>query len=276
MMLKRHDKDGDGKLSEAEYPKDGKIPFAKADANGDGFVDGLEIAMVAGAGRGGPGEGMDVERILKSFKESDANGDGRVSREEWKGRPELFDRLDGNKDGSVSKAEALEKFRAAMGGKGRAGEALFRRNDRNGDGKITKEEWKIPPEAFDRYDANRDGAITPDEMIAKGPREGTRGPGEDAAGFFAKADRNHDGRLTKEEFPNERKFAEMDADGNGEVTPAEVEEVLERRKAESAYGFLEKYDLNGDGKVTRDEFTGPAAEFEAKDRNHDGVIDAGE
>ena len=29
----------------------------------------------------------------------------------------------------------------------------------------------------------------------------------------------------------------------------------------------------GDGKVTRSEFTGPAADFEAKDRNNDGIID---
>ncbi|MFQ5845378.1 MAG: transaldolase, partial [Planctomycetota bacterium] len=37
--------------------------------------------------------------------------------------------------------------------------------------------------------------------------------------------------------------------------------------------FFERHDRNRDGKVTRDEFTGPPAEFERNDRNHDGVVD---
>ena len=49
---------------------------------------------------------------------------------------------------------------------------------------------------------------------------------------------------------------------------------MDKRLRESRLGFFERFDLNGDGKVTREEFTGPASDFEAKDKNNDGVIDA--
>jgi hypothetical protein len=35
----------------------------------------------------------------------DANNDGAVSRDEWKGNPKRFDRLDANGDGVITKEE---------------------------------------------------------------------------------------------------------------------------------------------------------------------------
>lgn len=36
--------------------------------------------------------------------------------------------------------------------------------DKNGDGKITRDEWTRKPKAFDRLDLNHDGILTPDEV----------------------------------------------------------------------------------------------------------------
>ncbi|HZS08763.1 MAG TPA: hypothetical protein VFD58_28265 [Blastocatellia bacterium] len=40
----------------------------------------------------------------------------------------------------------------------------FRRMDLNGDGRISRDEWRRRPRRFDRLDLNRDGYITRDEM----------------------------------------------------------------------------------------------------------------
>lgn len=38
--------------------------------------------------------------------------------------------------------------------------------DKNGDGKISRDEWTRKPKAFDRLDVNQDGFITPEEIKA--------------------------------------------------------------------------------------------------------------
>jgi len=35
----------------------------------------------------------------------DTNNDGKISRDEWKGNPKRFDRLDANGDGVITKEE---------------------------------------------------------------------------------------------------------------------------------------------------------------------------
>jgi hypothetical protein len=44
----------------------------------------------------------------------------------------------------------------------------MRREDRNGDGKVSRDEFRGPPEHFDRFDRNKDGYLTEDEA-PRGP-----------------------------------------------------------------------------------------------------------
>jgi len=46
-------------------------------------------------------------------------------------------------------------------------EDLIKQFDRDGDGKISREEWRGPGPLFDRLDRNGDGTITPDEIPEK-------------------------------------------------------------------------------------------------------------
>ena len=46
-----------------------------------------------------------ARKLDKKFKKLDANNDGTVSRDEWKGRAKAFDRLDTNHDGMLTKDE---------------------------------------------------------------------------------------------------------------------------------------------------------------------------
>ena len=54
-----------------------------------------------------------------------------------------------------------------------------------------------------------------------------------------------------------RKFAEYDGDGNGQVTVEEAHEILRRELAftpEQSIHLVKKYDKNGDGSLSYDEF----------------------
>jgi Ca2+-binding EF-hand superfamily protein len=45
------------------------------------------------------------KRLEAQFKKVDTNHDGAISRDEWKGRPKAFDRLDADHNGSLSPRE---------------------------------------------------------------------------------------------------------------------------------------------------------------------------
>jgi Ca2+-binding EF-hand superfamily protein len=283
-LMGRFDKDGDGKLSKEELPKQiagGRGPrrpgldLARADKNKDGYVDLLELIVAleqAGAGgrgrRGGP-------RMLKQLMERfDADKDGRVTREEWKGRPEIFARLDTNKDGAITKDEIEQAVQRMGRWRGRGGDAVLRRWDTNKDGSISREEWRLDKAFFDRFDRNKDGVLRADELVVFGRGKRGRKPRMTPDRFLKEHDADGDGQVSRDEFRNERRFAEIDADADGVLTRAEIEEALDKAHSESRIGFFERFDRNGDGKVTREEFTGPAGHFDKKDRNGDGVIDA--
>ena len=98
----RRDRNGDGKLSLDEIPEFMKRRFQSMDQNGDGFLDEKEFQSTAGRMMGGGGRGQMVERMMRR----DANGDGKISREEAP-EPMLrrFDQMDTDQDGFIDEAE---------------------------------------------------------------------------------------------------------------------------------------------------------------------------
>lgn len=159
----------------------------------------------------------------------DANGDGVITRAEAAAHPRLarhFDRLDANRDGRLDRGERPQH--------GRRGHVIghILRLDANGDGRIARTEAgdsKLGAR-FAQIDTNGDGYIVRGEMEAARARmhaQRMQQRQQKAREAFAAADRNRDGRLSRDEatqaMPRVAKaFAWLDADRDGFLGPQEL------------------------------------------------------
>jgi Ca2+-binding EF-hand superfamily protein len=143
------------------------------------------------------------------------------------------------------------------GGKG------FGKMDANGDGVIDKTEFPGPDHIFDKLDKDGDGKLTKDELRAgrRGRRRrGGHGPGgKGGRGRGGKGGRGHGRR-------GGRRFAKFfDANGDGTLDDTEkaaLKKFMDDRKAD----MLKKYDTDGDGKLSRDEWKA------ARKAHHDDMV----
>ena len=164
------------------------------------------------------------------------NGQGHGPRAE-----RMVERMDTDKDGRVTKADAVA-FAAAR----------FARMDADGNGEVTREERRAARKAmrqerradrFSRMDADADGSITEAEMRAFAS--------DRAARRFVRLDRNGDGAVALSEI-EDRRAGRHHRDGHkhargsrGPLTADKVEARVMKR--------FDRIDADGDGVVTLQE-----------------------
>jgi Ca2+-binding EF-hand superfamily protein len=169
-MFDRLDANGDGKLSLQELPEPARQRFRdilqQAGKGEDAALTKEEVARIATQlGNRPPGPPV-------FFAKLDQNRDGSLSKEELARAPEMFAELDANSDGRLEPGELFRPAgmpgRAQAGAGPQRGEFLTRflkENDRNADGKLSKDEAPERMRAnFERIDRNSDSTLDTDEL----------------------------------------------------------------------------------------------------------------
>lgn len=109
-----------------------------------------------------------ARRTAAMFQRLDVNHDGAVSKAEWPRGEQAFTRLDVNKDGVLSQDElrraATPRQMRAQRIRARMVQRQVRRMDANHDGTISRDEWRGKADVFDRIDADKDGQLTAAEI----------------------------------------------------------------------------------------------------------------
>src|SRR5262249_42065827 len=122
---------------------------------------------------------------------------------------ELFGKLDANKDGYITPDEVQESQKALY-------ERLLRNADKDGDKRLSKEEFQAGLKPDD----------TPRQPLAGGQPfgGGPQAAKGDPRAFFDRLDANKDGKLSRDELPEQLRanFDRLDANTDGSISPEEL------------------------------------------------------
>jgi Ca2+-binding EF-hand superfamily protein len=211
--------------------------FAYADANGDKSLSKEEAQRLPQAqillnlvqGR----LNFLSDKSAAPFAELDANKDGKVTLDEMKAyyRKSGFGPLQPQPDPEQGSAQVLT-------------DALFKHLDRDGDGKLSRQELAQAETSLAPLDANEDELLTPEELVPglefgfgrpmRQPGPGAAAPplslinpddppAKLAAPLLARYDKDKNGKLSRAEVGfDEELFKALDANKDGQLDPAEL------------------------------------------------------
>jgi Ca2+-binding EF-hand superfamily protein len=277
--LKKYDANDDGHISKSEYSN--AEFWKKYDGDGDGQVTALEIRQTEDGLRRKK-EAMAPKRKesfrgLDDFGEHDADADGRFNRDELASF--VHDSADQNRDGFLSEEELKYVDTRPGADEKQVDLDSFEKMDADKDKRLSFGEFELPPAYLDAVDRNNDRFASKEEMIEAILRQWGGVPGLTADAVLRKMDANGDLQLDRKEFDGKDRLWDQingykDMKEDPYLAKDEIERYIERVRElrAKANSFMTRYDFNGDGKVTRDEFDGSDGAFARCDTNGDGLI----
>jgi len=175
----------------------------------------------------------------------------------WAEDEDLFGKLDKNSDGVVTADEVEGDAKGLF-------ERSLRKGDKDGDKKLTKEEFAASQKETD----------APRQPLNQGGGPGRPGGGQfNPREIIGRLDANKDGKVSKDEAqgPVKENFERFDGNKDGFISEDEI-----GRPGGGQFNPREMFarqDTNKDGKVSKDEAQGPIKEaFDRLDANSDGAV----
>lgn len=214
------------------------------------------------------------------FAQYDLDHDGRITRDEFnKGLSAQFSQ---SANGAQTMIQA-QYIAYRMAGLRQRADQSFRRDDWNGDGKLSLDEYMAPEHA--RFEsADRDGAgsirCTGRGSAADDASDGT----SRTAGFGGRSggsraaicrydDLNHDGVVSRAEFDQAMHQEFASAAKGGVLNADQFYAIMASHIHDSAVRTFARLDANQDGKLDLAEFsTSELRYFTRLDRNSDGIV----
>ena len=205
------------------------------------------------------------------FQGMDRNGDGRITRDEWRGSDQSFRVHDWNGDGVLAGAE----IRTGGAGGGVIDRDYnpnsyeptdwtqrgFQRLDYNHNNRIDRNEWHYDLETFLRIDRNRDNSISLNEYLGNDFDD-------DRGDRFDYLDMNRNSRIERGEWHgSQQAFDWLDTNRDGYLSRSEV-----AAEEGDPADLFDNLDLNRDRRVSVNEWQWSRASFDRLDRNRDGYL----
>lgn len=304
--FRRMDTDKDGFVARAEFPgSDRQYAALDADKNGKVALDEFSKSEVGKAlvrsryrAKEEPRERVTEKELrvarLDAMSRFDPNRDGKLTRAEWTGTDLAFTELDvdGNgvldkKDRQEAAGEAPTKEPELPEPKGEVPglDELMKRYDKDGNAVLSPRE--LPADKWLRagltaIDTDGDGSLSETELRMaldqmrrrRAERETQRARPTPYAAPFDEWDKDDDEKVRQNEWMGPLTlFAQIDVDRDAAVSR---DELLRYEKRVRGQDFVERFDLDGDGKVSLAEFGGPTGAFRRADRNGDGAVTRGD
>jgi hypothetical protein len=218
------------------------------------------------------------------FQGMDTNGDGVITRREWRGNDNSFRNQDWNGDGILSGDEVRPGASRQAGWNqdwnqdGRVDNLdnqiaqRFRDYDMNGDSRVGRSEWTGGARLFTRLDANRDGYLSMQEYSDGGGF--TLDSLGGASYRFANIDVNGDGLITRNEWNmNSADFNRLDVNRDNRISRFEFEnDTAADNDSRYSSAQFNAFDRNRDGWLTRAESVMSTGEFDRLDTNKDNRV----
>ncbi len=268
-----YDRNNDGKIDQEEMRRSRRgMDLLQYDRNRDGVItlDEMEyryarrrIENTRNAASGGQGDRdqgqQGGERRGRGGRDGGRDGDGR---ERSNGNPSPYAALS-----SYRVVAPVERLPAGL-------PDWFYRSDAYGDGQISMAEFSATwseavLEDFYQFDLNRDGLITPEEVLRAKAAGAVRGS---PVSSVASESASEPATESNEAPSRSRGAFRSSATTASEPASQDDGPPIDPRHMEYYRGLIAKYDTNGDGVLTEDEWVNMSRNPAAADVNGDGKI----